>query len=50
VPKTKGAVVALGVENMFDRLYREHFDFRNASGLSIYQPGVNFYVSTSLSY
>jgi outer membrane receptor protein involved in Fe transport len=50
VPKTKGAVVALGVENMFDRLYREHFDFRTASGLSIYQPGVNFYVSTSLAY
>lgn len=25
-------VVALGAENMFDRLYREHFDFRNANG------------------
>jgi len=50
IPSVKGMVVALGVENMFDRLYREHFDFRTANGLSIYQPGANFYVSTSLTY
>jgi iron complex outermembrane recepter protein len=50
VPKVRGLVVALGVENMFDRLYREHFDFRTANGLSIFQPGANFYLSSSLSY
>jgi outer membrane receptor protein involved in Fe transport len=43
-------VVALGVENMFDRSYREHFDFRNQNGLGILQPGANFYISTSLNY
>ena len=41
---------ATGVENMFNRRYREHFDFRTASGLSILQPGTNFHVSTSLSF
>ena len=41
---------ATGVENMFNRRYREHFDFRTASGLSVLQPGTNFYVSTSLSF
>ena len=41
---------ATGVENIFNRRYREHFDFRTASGLSVLQPGANFYVSTSLSF
>ncbi len=50
IQRVKGMVVALGVENMFDRLYREHFDFRTANGLSIYQPGANFYLSSSFSY
>ena len=50
VQRVKGMVVSLGVENMFDRLYREHFDFRTSNGLSIYQPGANFYFSTSLSF
>jgi len=48
--KIKGLVIATGVENMFDLRYREHFDFRNSSGVSVYQPGANFYVSTSLNY
>ena len=48
--KIPGLVVATGVENMFDLRYREHFDFRTASGVSVFQPGANFYVSTSLSY
>ena len=50
VPNTEGMVVALGVENMFDRSYREHFDYRTQSGSGILQPGTNFYVSTSLNY
>lgn len=48
--KIPGLIVATGVENMFDLRYREHFDFRTSSGVSVYQPGANFYVSTSLSY
>lgn len=52
VRQVPGMVFATGVENMFDRLYREHFDFRagTGNGLAVYQPGANFYVSTSLSY
>jgi outer membrane receptor for ferrienterochelin and colicin len=50
VPRVPGMVIALGVENMFDRRYREHFDFRNQNGLSIFQPGANFYVGTSVTY
>lgn len=49
-PKVKGLVIATGVENMFDLRYREHFDFRTSSGLAVYQPGANFYLSGSLSY
>lgn len=39
-----------GVENITDKNYREHFDFRSASGLSVYQPGVNFYFGSELQY
>ncbi len=42
--------IATGIENMFDRLYREHFDFRDGNNFAIYQPGANFYVSTSVEY
>jgi outer membrane receptor for ferrienterochelin and colicin len=50
VHQVKGMVVALGIENMFDKLYREHFDFRTSNGLSTFQPGTNFYFNTSLSF
>lgn len=43
-------VIATGVENIFDRQYREHFDFRTPSGLSVFQTGANFYLSSSLTY
>jgi iron complex outermembrane receptor protein len=46
----RNLVVATGVENFFDKRYREHFDFRTQNGLSIFQPGANFYVSTTLTY
>ncbi|NUQ64558.1 MAG: TonB-dependent receptor [Pirellulales bacterium] len=39
-----------GVENFTDKLYREHLDFRSASGISVYQPGVNFYFGSELSF
>ncbi len=50
VPKIRGLQIATGVENMFDLRYREHFDFRTSSGLAVYQPGANFYISGSLNY
>jgi len=39
-----------GVENFTDKNYREHLDFRSPSGISVYQPGVNFYVGSELTY
>ncbi|MFN7876510.1 MAG: hypothetical protein ACK5PB_14425 [Pirellula sp.] len=42
--------IATGIENMFDKKYREHLDFRTNNGLSIFQPGANFYVSTTITY
>jgi outer membrane receptor protein involved in Fe transport len=39
-----------GVENFTDRNYREHFDFRAQNGFAVYQPGVNFYFGTELTY
>ncbi|MDZ4851298.1 MAG: TonB-dependent receptor [Pirellulaceae bacterium] len=43
-------LIATGVENFLDRRYREHLDFRTQNGLSIFQPGANFYVSANLTY
>ncbi|MBP86693.1 MAG: hypothetical protein CMJ64_08255 [Planctomycetaceae bacterium] len=40
--------VIAGVENLGDKFYREHLDFR--SGRGVFQPGVNFYVSTEMVY
>jgi outer membrane receptor protein involved in Fe transport len=40
----------LGVENLTDRHYREHLDFRSPSGTSLYQPGASFYVTSELTY
>ena len=37
-----------GVENMGDRFYREHLDFRSGRGL--YRPGVNFYLLAEVQY
>lgn len=37
-----------GVENMFNRYYREHLDFR--AGRGVYRPGTNFYVAAELAY
>ncbi len=39
-----------GVENFTDKDYREHFDFRSSTGLSVRQPGANFYFGTELTY
>ncbi|NLF68482.1 MAG: TonB-dependent receptor [Candidatus Anammoximicrobium sp.] len=37
-----------GVENLGDRYYREHLDFRTGRGL--YRPGINFYLLTEVQY
>ena len=37
-----------GVENLGDRFYREHLDFRSGRGL--YRPGINFYLLTEVQY
>ncbi len=39
-----------GFENLGDRNYREHFDFRSPNGNAVFQPGINFYAGTELSY
>jgi iron complex outermembrane recepter protein len=39
-----------GVENLTDKDYREHFDFRSTNGQSVRQPGRNFYFGTELTY
>ena len=43
-------VIAMGVDNILNLRYREHFDFRTQNGLSIFQPGASFYLSTGLTY
>ncbi len=47
---TENLTLATGIENFTNKLYREHLDFRNQSGQSIYQPGFNFYVGARLDY
>jgi iron complex outermembrane recepter protein len=39
-----------GVENFTDKDYREHFDFRSPGGLSLRQPGANFYFGSQIVY
>lgn len=43
-------LLVAGVENIGDRTYREHLDFRNQSGIGIFQPGRNFYFGSDLCY
>ena len=43
-------LVVAGVENFTDKQYREHLDFRAENGIAVYQPGVNFYFGSELSY
>jgi len=39
-----------GVENFTNKFYREHLDFRFPDGTGVFQPGVNFYVGSELTY
>lgn len=41
-------LVTSGIENVTDKFYREHIDYR--SGLGVYQPGIGFYTGAELTY
>ncbi|MDA8743394.1 TonB-dependent receptor [Rubripirellula amarantea] len=41
-------LVTSGIENVTDKFYREHIDYR--SGLGVYRPGFGFYVGAELTY
>ncbi|QEG40538.1 TonB-dependent receptor [Roseimaritima ulvae] len=41
-------LVTAGVENLTDKFYREHIDYR--SGLGVFRPGVSFYFGGELTY
>jgi iron complex outermembrane recepter protein len=43
-------VIVAGVENLTDKNYREHLDFRSPNGISIFKPGINFYFGSELTY
>jgi outer membrane receptor protein involved in Fe transport len=43
-------LMVAGVENLGDKNYRNHLDFRSPNGIQVFQPGVNFYVGTELTY
>lgn len=44
----QGLLVTAGVENVFDRNYREHLDLR--TGLGVFQPGINGYFGVEMRY
>jgi iron complex outermembrane recepter protein len=44
----KTMLLTSGVENVGDRLYREHLDPR--AGNLLYRPGINYYVATQFKY
>lgn len=41
-------LLTAGVENLTDKNYREHLDYR--SGLGVFRPGINFYSGAELNY
>jgi len=43
-------LLVAGVENFADVRYQEHLDHRSPSGLSVFQPGVNFYFGTQATF
>lgn len=47
---TDGLLVVAGVENLGNRTYREHLDFRSPSGIQVFQPGVNAYAGIERTY
>lgn len=47
---SENLTIVTGVENFTDTDYREHLDYRSLTGLSIRQPGVNYYFGSELTY
>jgi len=49
---SKNLMVTIGVENLFDRFYQEHFDPRVNPGanLGVFQPGRTFYTGIDWTY
>ena len=45
---TDDLLLIAGVENLGDKFYREHLDYR--SGRGVFQPGINTYIATELNY
>ncbi len=45
---TDNWLISGGVENALDKLYREHLDLRTGTG--VFQPGINAYLSTEITY
>ncbi|MCG8652701.1 MAG: TonB-dependent receptor, partial [Pirellulales bacterium] len=43
-------VLVGGIENLTDKTFQEHLDFRSFAGTSILQPGVSFYFGADTSY
>ncbi|MCA9122259.1 MAG: TonB-dependent receptor [Planctomycetaceae bacterium] len=43
-------LIVAGIENFTDKNYQEHLDFRSQNGIRVYEPGINFYVGTDLTY
>ncbi|QDV65719.1 TonB-dependent receptor [Crateriforma conspicua] len=41
-------LVTAGVENLSDKFYREHIDYR--SGLGVFRPGIGFYAGAQVNY
>lgn len=39
-----------GIENLFDRAYQEHLDFRAPNGTRVLQPGISVYFGADLQY
>jgi outer membrane receptor protein involved in Fe transport len=47
---TNACFFVAGVENFTNKNFREHLDFRSASGFRVLQPGINFYVGSEVKY
>jgi outer membrane receptor protein involved in Fe transport len=47
-----GLLLVAGIENLTNKQYREYLDFRsqNVNARTVFQPGVNFYFGSQLSY
>lgn len=45
-----GLLLVSGLENFTNKNYREHLDFRSFNGVSVRQPGINFYFGADWQY